>query len=284
MNYSHIGLLIKEIRLNKNFTQEYVSKNIMSQSSYSKFEKGETDIGSTKLIYILEKLQINYYEFQEMIKTEQRVLKIYKKFSEIRYNNATQLKEILREALALNACIDNIALEDLINISKALIIINEKNDIILARKYGINVWENLKKHDKWYYNEICLINAILFIFPLETAVYISEKAIDSLKKSELKEAEELSLNIQANLILLYIKKRELLIAHKSLDILIEECKNKKMFMQLAVCYSRKGIVLRLLKKRGWLECCGEALKLLEALGLDSLKRDVVEEVYFYFEE
>ena len=51
MNYSHIGLLIKEIRLNKNFTQEYVSKNIMSQSSYSKFEKGETDIGSTKLIY-----------------------------------------------------------------------------------------------------------------------------------------------------------------------------------------------------------------------------------------
>ena len=51
----------------------------MSQSSYSKFEKGETDIGSTKLIYILEKLQINYYEFQEMIK---KYIPNYKQYEE----------------------------------------------------------------------------------------------------------------------------------------------------------------------------------------------------------
>lgn len=39
-NYGHV---IKEIRVGKGYSQQYVSEKICSQGNYSKFEKGKTE-------------------------------------------------------------------------------------------------------------------------------------------------------------------------------------------------------------------------------------------------
>ena len=54
-----IGQKIKKLRELKNLTQEHFAKELdMTQSAYSKIEKGETDISYSKLQKIAEALQL----------------------------------------------------------------------------------------------------------------------------------------------------------------------------------------------------------------------------------
>ena len=54
-----VGEKIKKIRELKNYTQEYVANSLgMTQSAYSKIEKGDSDISYSKLEKVAEILQL----------------------------------------------------------------------------------------------------------------------------------------------------------------------------------------------------------------------------------
>lgn len=57
------GKTIKDIRKNKGYTQVFTSRDIISQSSYSKFEKGESDINSVTFFKLLQRLELTTDEF-----------------------------------------------------------------------------------------------------------------------------------------------------------------------------------------------------------------------------
>lgn len=58
------GKLFKSIRENKGYSQRYMAKNILNQSSYSKFEKRSIDLATSKYVHLLEKLDMEHEEFQ----------------------------------------------------------------------------------------------------------------------------------------------------------------------------------------------------------------------------
>nr|WP_217993633.1 helix-turn-helix transcriptional regulator [Carnobacterium maltaromaticum] len=71
-----LGNLLKKFRLNAKLSQKELSENIISRSTYTRVEYGETKISSTDLIQILDRLNLNYVEFFYLIeqdKTEKRL-------------------------------------------------------------------------------------------------------------------------------------------------------------------------------------------------------------------
>ena len=57
------GKTLKKIRESLSFTQTDISAGIMSQSNYSKVEKGEIDIPFSKMIDLLNRLGMTVDEF-----------------------------------------------------------------------------------------------------------------------------------------------------------------------------------------------------------------------------
>jgi transcriptional regulator with XRE-family HTH domain len=47
---NNTGTLFKEIRRNKNFSQEFIARGVLTQSAYSKFELGKNEISYSSYI------------------------------------------------------------------------------------------------------------------------------------------------------------------------------------------------------------------------------------------
>ncbi|TAH17470.1 MAG: XRE family transcriptional regulator [Cytophagales bacterium] len=61
-----IGLNIKKIRELRNYTQEYMAESLkMSQTGYSKIERGETDVTVDKINLIAKILDVNLLDLLE---------------------------------------------------------------------------------------------------------------------------------------------------------------------------------------------------------------------------
>lgn len=57
---TNIGFKIKKLRELKNYTQEYMAEKLnISQSSYARFEKEDSDITVSKLTQIADVLEVN---------------------------------------------------------------------------------------------------------------------------------------------------------------------------------------------------------------------------------
>lgn len=58
------GDVLKEIRIDRGYSQQYVADGIMGQSAYSKVERSEIEPTFRKWLAILEKLNISVEEFR----------------------------------------------------------------------------------------------------------------------------------------------------------------------------------------------------------------------------
>ena len=63
---------------------------------------------------------------------------------------------------------------------ESLIALNTTQNVEEAQLFAKKIWERLEKFDRWYLLDIRLINYILFIFPIDVAVNIGERAIQTI--------------------------------------------------------------------------------------------------------
>lgn len=143
------------------------------------------------------------------------------------------------------------------------------------------VWKRLERFDRWYMMEIRLINAILFIFPTETALHISERVVRQLSIYQTRESRVIKNNIQTNLTLLLIRNKNYATALENLDELIIRFKQISNYRLLAIAYIRKGIALRLLKDPTWQEYTEKGLKMLDIFEDNNLKEALTTEIEHY---
>ena len=61
------GDVLKEIRIDRGYSQQYVADGIMGQSAYSKVERSEIEPTFRKWLAILEKLNISVEEFRYIL-------------------------------------------------------------------------------------------------------------------------------------------------------------------------------------------------------------------------
>lgn len=83
-----IGETLKNIRLSLGLTQSQVCKNIMSQSNYSKVEKGDIEISFPKMIVILNCLDMSVDEFMYIENGYKKYTNSYMgKLNNLRFND-----------------------------------------------------------------------------------------------------------------------------------------------------------------------------------------------------
>lgn len=242
------GQTLKTIREDLLLTQIDMSAGIMSQSNYSKVEKGEIDIPFSKMIDLLNRLGMSVDEFlyihRDYTKNPGNQLK------RLNQLNAGDKQSILKNMNELKSE-QNLSKrgQELLLIYEALLLVL-KNDYSAASNKVLKIWSRLEKYDNWYLNDIRLINSILYLFPIDTAESIVDLALNRLKNYEdFRNLNQLSTNLQINYILLLIDNKKINTALNEIEKLISFCIEKKLFKYLGVCYVRKGIILDNLKKK-----------------------------------
>lgn len=277
------GEILKKIRKNKKYTQQFVTEGIISQSTYSKLERGVIDITYNKFIKLLSRLDVSEYEFQMLLDEEQEPRDaLIEKFFLINYNDAKALAAIQDEVhLYLQAKPDYI-IQDIAYICEALSLISKRRDYEQAAMWANKVWKRLEKFDRWYMMEIRLINAILFIFPTETALHISKRIVNQLQDYQTRESRVIRNNIQTNLTLLLIRNGNYALALENLDELIIRFKKTSNYRLLAIVYIRKGIALRLMQENdSWEHFTKKGLTMLEVFEDHNLKEALTKEIEHY---
>lgn len=274
------GKTLKKIRESLLFTQADMSAGIMSQSNYSKVEKGEIDIPFSKMIDLLNRLGMTVDEFlyihRDYTKNPGTQLKLLTKM------NADDKQNILKNIDELKAT-RNLSQRDqeLLLIFDALLLVL-KNDYGGAREKVLQIWNRLEKHDNWYLYDIQLINSILYLFPIDVAesiVDLTLKRLDIYKK--FRNINKLSANLQINFLLLLIDNKKYNMALNKTEKLISFCIDKRLYIHLGACYVRKGILLENLKQNDPSHWYKKGFSLLEAANNEGLVQELKNEIKHY---
>lgn len=238
------GKTLKEIRRSKGYSQKDIIETIFSQSTYSNFESNKSDIHATSFMHILNQLQITSEELQYIHNNYQYDLatQITRRFFSLTYNNKQDVKALIQmidDYLAQNV---NLFIEELRSICEALLIIEKTGDLHKAREKVTVVWERMQKCDQWYFNDIKLINAILYFFDDETVLHIVENLLKRLKMySAFDNAVKMTIILTLNLSIILIKHQRYREAQHKLVSLLKQHLKVAGYPQLAVCHYRLAI-------------------------------------------
>ena len=281
-NVKKTGEILKKIRVNKKYTQKFVTEGIISQSTYSKVERGVIDITYNKFVKLLSRLDVSEFEFQMLLDEEPDARDdLIQQFFLINYNDLEALTAIQERVQHYLIMKKDYIIQDIAYICEALMLISKERDYEQAAIFANRVWKRLERFDRWYMMEIRLINAILFIFPTETALHISERIVRQLSIYQTRESRVIKNNIQTNLTLLLIRNKNYATALENLDELIIRFKQISNYRLLAIAYIRKGMALRLLKDSTWEKYTEKGLKILDIFEDNNLKEALTTEIEHY---
>ncbi|WP_227395957.1 Rgg/GadR/MutR family transcriptional regulator [Jeotgalibacillus aurantiacus] len=275
-----VGETVKQIRLSKNYKQSEVSKNIMHQTSYSKFELENIEISYQKFHKILDNLEMDLEEFKFVhygYDYSPRD-KIIRNFFQIKFIDIRSLNEIISASKVYLMENDDRYIEDILSISRGLINIEESGNFESARSYAEKVWKRLEKLDTWYLSDFKLIGVILFLFPIETAVSITNYALKQSEKYEnYIDYKKIFIPFKYNLVQLLIRKKLLIQANSLNEDVLTDLKEQKAYPQIALCYIRKGLLENLLNKSNGDKAINKAFDIAEVMEDENLKVQLEQE-------
>lgn len=241
----HFGKTFKKIRLAKLYDQTKVSGKILHQTSFSKFELGKIDITVSKFVELLHSIEMKFEEFLYVHNNYNYSLRdgIINKFNNLKFLDGDLLVELISDAQTyLHEKEDNLV-RDILYSCQGLYILKTERDFKKAGFYANKVWERLQKSNIWYLSDLRLINSILFLFPLDTArhiVHFAESQLDKYKKYT--DYKKYILPFKYNLVHLFLREGHYEDAFKYNEELIEEFLEQKTYVQIALCYLRKGLI------------------------------------------
>lgn len=241
-----MGETFKRIRENKGYTQENVSKGIITQGAYSKFESNQSEINANTYIHILNKLHMDAAEFFFIGNGYQYTLnqKIIQRFFSLPYNDLNQLLKIHEELQGYLNSDEDVLIQDISIICEALISLVQTNDIAKSQKVVAPVWDRLSKHHQWYLSDFRIINVLLYLFPVDTAIEVTRNMLNRLQEySGFRDTRQLKFTYRINLSLLLIKSQDYQGALNVIQDTIARFRQCMPHESLALCFSRKAICL-----------------------------------------
>lgn len=275
------GDTIKFIRESLAYSQAYVAAEIMTQSSYSKAERGEIELTFAKMALILQKFGMTMDEFL-YIKNgysmgDDSGLQELRK---IRYADEKSLLTLLDKLKKMPH--PSQRTQEYISICEALLLMTRDDDYARAKEKVEWVWKRLEKHDTWFLADIFLLNIILFIFPIDTASMITDRVLQQLNLyGELRDKHTLAANFTSNLIALLLKSERYEECYARNESQIAACKKNLQFIHLALAYARKGILVNRLGVGGEETYYEKCFAILSFVDYPQLEEDIRKEIQYY---
>lgn len=242
------GSVLKKIRENKGYTQKEIADHTMSRSTYTKFELDSITPNISKYLAILNHLDISHDEFVYIMNDYQLDEKdrIWHLFIENMKNpSVDQAAELIKVSEEyVEDQYDQLILSVLNSVRAFHILLTEKN-VEKAKEHAAKVWDRLQELDKWYLRELYLVNSILYLFEIETAVSFTRTALKELNLyTHFNQAKELPILYKFHLSALLIEEELYEHALYYINSLIEDCYASNNFLEWGIALVRKGVCLQ----------------------------------------
>lgn len=250
----NLGNDLKSIRKNKTYSQVEVASNIISQSTYSKFEAGIRDVDASIYLQLLHRLNISAEEF-DYIRNDYnygRKQKLIHTLFSLDYNHIASLHKLKQQTVNFLQEQRDEDIEEIHLICEAFIQLHDTKSIDVARNIVKPIWKKMSKYEQWYLNDIRIINTILFLFPADIAIEFTQTVLTRLNMyKDFQDAERLKIAFKINLSLILIKNKDYA---KALAIIEESLRTDKKNMNytiLSLHYSREAVCrVKLQEKAG----------------------------------
>ena len=246
-----LGLTYRETRKSKGITQSEVCKNLISRTTLSKFENGKLIPSINIFVELLHRIDLSFNEFifinqRYQLNEKQQILNQF--FSLFSNQKTTILLDLKKDCLAFQEKSFSKTIELLIYVIDSLVELsaNEEKYIPCLPKIILSVpWEQIQKYSWWNIDDIKLINCCLYMFPLETAITISNQLIDQLKRYDpLENTSSLQCAIYLNITLLCLQKHHLVYAKETVEHAINLAKIIKRYDYYALAIARKSFMTK----------------------------------------
>ena len=270
------GKTLRKIRQNLQITQVEISSGIMSQSNYSKMEKGEIDVPFAKMVELLNRLGMTVNEFLFVHNDYTNPLNRLKR---LKSGDRDKMTENIKDLKSLPHPTKRE--QELLFIFEAFLdVLN--NDYEAASEKVIPVWNRLEKHNAWYLYDISLINSILYLFPVDVAESIMTIALNRLEDfKSFRNIHQLSANFQINFILMLMENNQFEEALEHIEELISFSQNQRLYVHLGVSYVRKGLLEDILNQQNPAKWYEKGFDILETADNDSLIEELKNEIKLY---
>ncbi|MEK4387952.1 helix-turn-helix transcriptional regulator [Solibacillus sp. FSL W7-1464] len=181
----NIGTTLQKIRKSRQITQANLARNIMTQGAYSKIEKSQLSINLDQFLPLITKININLQEFCYILNgyelsERERIIKTFTSLEIASIDDLQKMLKAVKEYLVHHP--EDQYIDFLQLVYKAFIILQQENTVEKSRQLVAPIWHQLQILDDWYINDFELLNAILFLFPLEVAMEMTKTAERRLEK------------------------------------------------------------------------------------------------------
>lgn len=241
------GETLQKIRKNRQITQKELAYDIAQQGTYSRIEQNKLALSAQLLVQLTAKLNMTVNEFLYVHAKYTITVreKLIRDFAQMDLTTSAEIKKNLIPVQQYLQQQHDEAVQHIDLAYQALLVFAEQDDLPQARLLAQQIWINMQKLDHWYLNDLELLNAILFLFPLDSAieiVSIATKRLTSYKDYE-KDMTYLTVYFHLNLCILYVENKKYATCLTLLARVFQQFKQKLSYQMLSYIYTYKAICL-----------------------------------------
>lgn len=277
----NFGKIYKKIRKSKNISQSEICSDELSRSTLSKIENCKLMPSYQTMDYLLKQINMTFDEFNYLCNEYSPNLrdKLIHRIENVLQNyDEGELNSLINDCIKYLKTNNDLYLEEMLNVLLIDKRLKKSRDFDeLSKELAKSIWKKIKKSEEWYFNDILLLNNILFIFPFPVINELTSKLLDQLEKYDnYKDSKDIICRLIINLSTIYLYNDDLEGCNHILEQYSDLIYSTKRFDYIAIFLVRHGIVI---KNKNIVD---KGISILSNFDENDLLMDLKKEVNIYY--
>ncbi|EAF3120978.1 Rgg/GadR/MutR family transcriptional regulator [Listeria monocytogenes] len=180
-----IGEALRDIRKIKGYTQNEIVTTNLSRSTIAKIETNLINPSYDRITIFCKQIGISldeviYYQHNYSVSEKEKLIHESRNLNNSIYKDP--INKLISELDSYLLIDNDLQIIELKAILKAITIFTETDNVELARKEVLFIWERLEKQDEWFHFDILILAYIIFVFEDETLENVANKLMREIDK------------------------------------------------------------------------------------------------------
>ncbi|MEN1007701.1 helix-turn-helix transcriptional regulator [Listeria monocytogenes] len=180
-----MGEALRDIRKIKGYTQNEIVTTNLSRSTIAKIETNLINPSYDRITIFCKQIGISldeviYYQHNYSVSEKEKLIHEFRNLNNSIYKDP--INKLISELDSYLLIDNDLQIIELKAILKAITIFTETDNVELARKEVLFIWERLEKQDEWFHFDILILAYIIFVFEDETLENVANKLMREIDK------------------------------------------------------------------------------------------------------
>lgn len=180
-----IGEALRDIRKIKGYTQNEIVTTNLSRSTIAKIETNLINPSYDRITIFCKQISISleeaiYYQHDYSVSEKEKLIHEFRNLNNSIYKDP--INKLISDLDSYLLIDNDLQIKELKAILKAITIFTKTDDVKLARKEVLFIWERLEKQDEWFHFDILILAHIIFVFEDETLENVANKLMSEIDK------------------------------------------------------------------------------------------------------